>query len=53
MHENRFGARLTYKKPEIESLGTVAEITASGHGDGSFDGAGYTASSQAGGPHSS
>jgi len=48
---NHVGAKLAYKAPEIESLGTIAEITASGHGDGSFDGSGYTASSSPGGPH--
>jgi hypothetical protein len=50
MDQSNDGARLTYSAPEIESLGTIAEITASGHGNGSFDGAGYTASSSGGGP---
>lgn len=48
------GAKLTYSSPEIESLGTIAEITASGHGEG-FDGAGYNASQTGwpGGSHGS
>jgi hypothetical protein len=50
MDQSDAGAKLTYSAPEIESLGTIAEITASGHGNGSFDGAGYTASSSGGGP---
>lgn len=55
MDQSHAGAKLTYSAPEIESLGTIAEITASGRGDGSFDGAGYTASSQGwpGGAHGS
>jgi hypothetical protein len=48
MDQSHDGAKLAYSAPEIESLGTIAEITASGHGDGSFDGAGYTASSHGG-----
>ena len=54
MDQSHAGAKLTYSAPEIESLGTIAEITASGHGEGSFDGAGYTAShGSPGGAHGS
>jgi hypothetical protein len=54
MNESHGEPKLTYTAPEIESLGTIAEITASGHGsDGSFDGSGYTSSSSPGGPHGS
>jgi hypothetical protein len=54
MDQSNFGAKLSYKAPEIESLGTIAEITASGGGDGSFDGSGYTGSSSSpGGTHGS
>ena len=48
------GAKLAYRAPKLESLGTIAEITAAGHGDGSFDGAGYSASQGTpGGAHGS
>ncbi len=54
MDHSHEAGKLTYKAPEIESLGTIAEITASGGGsEGAFDGSGYTSSSSPGGPHGS
>ena len=48
MNENDGRAKLSYTAPEIESLGTIAEITASGYGGSTYDGSGY--SSSQGGP---
>ena len=50
MNQGDAGAKLAYKAPEIESLGTIAEITAAGGGD-NFDGSGYTASHGVPGGH--
>jgi hypothetical protein len=55
MDESRVRAKLAYSAPEIESLGTIAEITAAGAGGESFDGSGYTGShgGPGGGSHGS
>jgi hypothetical protein len=51
--QSHVGAKLTYSAPEIESLGTIAEITAGGPGN-QLDGAGYGASQGSpGGSHGS
>jgi hypothetical protein len=37
------GERISYRAPEVRSLGTIAEITASGGGGFIPDGIGYSA----------
>ncbi len=41
----RADERLTYRTPEVHSLGTIADITAAGHGDTADSQSGYSSES--------